>query len=61
MNKYVELLKYDVVVKRLNVSQLSENGVDLIETSFINDYDKNIYSTRRVKCGDELETGWLKT
>jgi len=59
MNKYVEILEYgtDKVVKRYNVTQMTEQGADLVYDQCLS--NPNTHYKRKVKCETELETGSL--
>jgi len=62
MNKYIEIVEYDTdkVVKRYNVTLMSDAGADCVEDGFNHNLNQNIFFVRRVKCETELETGKIE-
>ncbi len=62
MRKYIEVVERhtEKVIRRLSVSLCSEEGANFIEDSLNEETNDNLYFVRRVKCEEELETGYLK-
>lgn len=62
MKKYIEVVEHhtEKVVRRLSVSLCTEEGANFIEDSLNDETNDNLYFVRRVKCEEELETGYLK-
>lgn len=62
MKKYIEVVEHDTekVLRRYDVTQMSEKGADVVENGCNYDLNQNLFFVRRVKCENELETGVIK-
>jgi len=60
-HKYIEIVAHDSekVIKRYDVSLMSETGADTVENGCNDTINPNENFVRRVKCETELETGVL--